>query len=103
MVIRKTINITLYLSLMSSFIGCGSNSDSHRHSRINCNSLKKDISHQQKNVENTQGRYYSSILYRNKKCISTNACIQLAKEQENFFSNKLKSLEADYKSVCVNK
>jgi len=104
MFLKKTLNIIIYLSVVSIFIGCGNDSSgSHFQRKVNCPKLKDDIAHQQKNVDNTRGRYYSSILFTNKKCISTKECIELRKKQEAFFVNKLESLESKYQEECSSK
>ena len=67
---------------------------------VNCSKLKTDIRHQEKNVENTKGRYYSSMLYSEKKCNSTSECIKLRKKQEEFFVLKLEKLKTEYDASC---
>jgi len=101
MLIKKISSILLYLGIIIIFSGCGADSSRNSHKKVDCPKLKKDILHQQKNVENTRGRYYPSILSSNNKCVSTTACHELAKKQEKFFVEKMELLEAEYNLECI--
>jgi len=103
MLIKKILNILLYLGIISIFSGCGTNSSKNSHKKVNCSQLKKDILHQQKNIENTRGRYYPSILFSKNDCVSTMACHELAKKHEKFFIEKMELLEAKYNLECIHK